>query len=257
MADIDLTFSFEITVSVEVSVEVEVEYEAEYGVTEIIIDEEEGDDDLDFDASAEINVDGWESWGSDVIVPARGWYAQFGQKNAVDFYNFKRYEDNILRGAGSDGVGEFDIYGQLDGKFFQFVKQYRGAHYVVYNGKLKKGIMTGTWEIPDNCDGTFNIQTGWQKWKGKYYQFDDGQHMKFDEMYIGDTGVIGHGNDGVGEFFINGYKDGDQVWFCKAYVGQHQVYYQGTLDGRKLKGRWEIPGNCDGKFKIKCKRELW
>merc|ERR1712194_309464 len=36
--------------------------------------------------------------------------------------------------------------------------------------------------------------------------------------------------------------------------GQHTVYYQGSMNGRVISGRWEIPGNCEGRFQITCNR---
>merc|ERR1712226_1310254 len=153
---------------------------------------------------------------------ARGWYAQFGNKQGVDFYDFRRFDDGQMRGAGSDGVGEFDLYGMIDANgYFTFDKQYRGAHTVVYRGRCVDGVLAGKWEIPGNCDGTFNIVTGWQRWLGGFWQFGNFSAMELEALYVGDSGVCGRGSDNIGQFRINGYKDGDQVWFAKAYIGQH------------------------------------
>merc|ERR1712151_789718 len=168
--------------------------------------EDDSDDEEGYEY--EIECDGYESWGGQNAVPAEGWYSQFGTKQYMDFYTFIRRQDEI-RGAGSDNVGEFDIMGRFKDKHFKFVKQYRGQHAVYYKGKLKKGVMTGTWEIPGNCDGKFNIQPGWQKWKGKYKQFGQSTKMKLMGMYVGDSGVYGYGYDDVGNFTVKGWKDGE------------------------------------------------
>jgi len=255
-----VSINFEITIEVEivmtVEIVVEVEYSEEYGITmeyeEESISEEEPEVEIDYD----IDVNGWESWGGDAVVPARGWFDQGGNKNSVDFYDFRKFDGGDLRGAGSDAIGEFDLFGRMNGEFFTFNKVYRGAHTVVYRGVDRNGVLTGTWEIPGNCDGVFNILTGWQRWKGKFYQGGDGNEMSFSSMYVGDSGVVGRGSDDIGQFAINGWKNGSTVCFAKHYQGAHTVYYQGELDGRKLKGRWEIPGNCNGKFKLKSKRDF-
>lgn len=254
-----VTISFEFTVEItieEPTEEVEVIYEegVEY-YDEEEYEVESDDDEFEY-CEDDFECDDWETWGDGVMVPAHGWYSQGGGCNQMWFDTLRRFGGEV-RGAGSDGVGEFDVYGSLDGHWCSFVKQYRGAHSVTYNGKFKNGVIAGTWVIPLNGDtGTFNIQPGWQKWKGKFYQ-GGGSKMHFDYMYVGDSGVTGGGDDAVGEFEIRGWKDGDNVRFCKSYIGQHQVMYNGFLDGKKLKGRWYIPLNGDsGKFKLKCNRNL-
>merc|ERR1712151_897028 len=187
--------------------------------------------------------------GEDLRVPAVGWYAQFGNKNSVDFWDFRLNGDQI-QGVGQDGVGTFDLWGKMnDNNRCVFYKQYRGAHCVNYYGKYneKKHIITGKWEIPGNCDGTYNISVGWQKWRGKFFQGGQGFKMSFDNMYIGEGGAWGSGSDDVGDFIIRGRRDGNNVTFAKGYIGAHTVFYNGWFDNDKLKGTWQIPGNCDGK----------
>lgn len=204
-----------------------------------------------------IEVDGWESWGGDVQVPAKGWFEQDGNKTNMTFTHFTRTENGGLSGKGSDDIGQFEITGSFSGGGFKFVKQYVGAHAVNYNGTYKAGVMTGKWEIPGNCSGKFNLMVGWQRWTGQFFQDGTGNKMELDYMYVGDSGVIGGGKDVVGEFKVNGKKDGNTITFAKHYIGAHTVYYMGGLEGRKITGKWTIPDNCEGKFKLKCKRDLW
>lgn len=252
-----MDFSIEITIEVDCSVDVEIEVEFDFGMdceitVEIEVEDDGAEDGCD-DLEVEIDIGGWEDWGQDVYCPCRGWYGQFGNKNEMYFENFQTFEGGAIRGCGSDGVGEFDIYGRLDDSgYFSFNKQYRGAHTVIYRGAIDSNtsVWRGRWEIPGNCDGIFNIQPGFQRWSGFFKQFGNRNDMDFNRMYIGDSGVFGDGADNVGYFNIRGYKSGNQVTFAKTYVGAHTVYYRGTAMGRQVMGRWEIPGNCNGSFRL-------
>merc|ERR1711937_914072 len=57
-------------------------------------------------------------------------------------------------------------------------------------------------------------QTGWQKWKGGFWQ-GGFYAMDLDNMYVGKDGVRGSGTDDVGYFEINGFRDGHNVTFAK------------------------------------------
>lgn len=244
---------------VEIEVEVcsgpqyEIEVEVDYGV--------EVEVEIELDTSepapvyALVATDGWEQWGSGMHVPATGWFAQFGNKNQVDFSDFQCDVNGKLTGSGSDPVGSFYLSGNMNSEnWFTFVKQYYGAHAVMYRGRLNKGVMAGKWEIPGNCDGTFNIMPGWQRWRGGFFQGGDHNEMVIDEMYIGSGGVKGRGRDAVGAFYCQGYTNGDQVSFAKTYVGAHTVFYNGQWQGKNVVGRWQIPGNCDGTFRLQAMR---
>jgi hypothetical protein len=258
----EVEISFDITFEKCEEQVVEIEYEPEYEVVEYEVVEtyeESSEEEVEIEIDTGFECDGWEAWGEECRVPAKGWFAQFGNKNSVDFWDFRLTETNEIRGVGSDAVGTFDLWGSMDDNHnVCFAKQYRGAHRVDYYGRFhaKKHVITGTWEIPGNCDGTYNIQVGWQKWKGKFFQGGQGFKMAFDNMYIGEGGAVGSGTDDVGTFDIKGWRNGNQVTFAKAYRGAHTVFYSGEFDGKKLKGTWQIPGNCDGKFKLKCNRNL-
>jgi len=243
--------TIEVTIHIETSYEIEVE--VEYGV------EVEVEIEIDMSPPAPtyalVATDGWEQWGQGMHIPATGWFAQFGNKNSVDFDDFQCNVNGDLTGTGSDPVGSFYLSGRMDNaNWFTFVKQYYGAHAVMYRGRMVKGVMSGKWEIPGNCDGTFNIMPGWQRWRGGFWQFDNFSEMVIDEMYIGAGGVRGRGSDAVGAFVVQGYTNGDQVSFAKQYIGQHTVFYNGKWEGRTVVGRWQIPGNCDGTFRLQAMR---
>ena len=69
---------------------------------------------------------------------------------------------NGVYGQGSDKFGSFVIRGQLQGNQLNFVKQYNGAHQVVYQGTLvaqgDQWIVNGNWMIPGNATETFQLQ---------------------------------------------------------------------------------------------------
>ena len=80
--------------------------------------------------------------------------------------------------------------------------------------------------------------------------------MKFTKLTV-DTkpgGLIdGSGTDEVGEFTFKGsFSPNEPVCrIFKQYIGQHAIYYQGTLDnaGGFVQGFWGFtPGSNDGKF---------
>lgn len=242
-----------IEVTIEVDGGYEIDVEVDYGVeveVEIEVDQQEPQPVYDL-----VATDGWEQWGQGMHVPATGWFAQFGQKNQVDFDDLQCDVNGNLSGCGSDPVGSFYLSGQMNSNnYFTFVKQYYGAHQVMYRGRLNKGVMAGKWEIPGNCDGTFNIMPGWQRWRGGFWQGGSFNEMVIDEMYIGKGGVKGRGSDAVGAFYCQGYTNGDHVSFAKQYVGAHTVFYNGRWEGKNVVGRWQIPGNCDGTFRLQAMR---
>merc|ERR1711937_145584 len=159
-----------------------IECDAEYGIVveeEIEVVETEPEVDIGY----AIDTSNWESWGADVNVPAKGWFDQGGSKNAMDIWDLRLGEGDVIRGAGSDAIGVFDIIGRMNGSFFRFDKMYRGAHTVVYRGTRRGSCLAGNWEIPGNCDGKFKIQTGWQKWQGGFWQ-GGFSAMDLDNMYV-------------------------------------------------------------------------
>lgn len=83
--------------------------------------------------------------------------------------------------------------------------------------------------------------------------------MKFDKLVVDakPSGLIeGSGTDEVGAFTFNGsFSPNEPVCrIFKQYIGQHAIYYQGTLDntGSNIEGFWGFkPGSNDGKFQMK------
>jgi len=136
------------------------------------------------------------------------------------------------------------------------VKQYIGAHLVNYSGKLSgKGVIRGSWEIPENCAGEFKIKMQFDRWRGFFVQGEDKSVMKL-QMVVQPEGVFGIGTDEVGSFICRGdwFVETNQLRFIKQYIGQHSVIYDGVLTKHKrweVEGFWAIPGNCDGKFQLK------
>lgn len=90
-------------------------------------------------------------------------------------------------------------------------------------------------------------------WEGTYEYAGQDAPMTFKSMYISATGNIkGHGSDDNGPFTIEGAMAGKEVKFVKQYTGAHAVNYSGHIDNQGvIQGKWEIPGNCDGSFKLK------
>lgn len=82
-------------------------------------------------------------------------------------------------------------------------------------------------------------------WRG--YWLHEGQKgpMDIDEFIIEacpNGRVLGKGKDMVGEFTFEGTFDPSNrsCTFVKQYIGQHQIFYQGTLDSTAtgIEGHW-------------------
>jgi len=262
-------FNFEFEVEVEVeppTIEYEVEYEVDYphhdqnfgyggghGGNHHYQNEVE----IEYEVEVEPNWGGWHSWGkrnNSWEVPWTGWYKQGGQKHDMYFQNFQCNSQGQIWGHGSDQVGSFNISGKCDWTHtgFTFHKQYVGAHTVIYKGRIQNGnLWVGNWSIPGNCQGNFQIRCKANKWKGAFWQNGQKNVMQLD-MQVNNHGVYGNGHDSVGGFIIRGDTHGKNVSFYKQYYGQHTVLYHGQLNHahNDIKGRWQIPGNCEGKFHL-------
>jgi hypothetical protein len=183
-----------------------------------------------------------------------GHYEQYGTKNPVNFENMSLGADGAIKGNGTDGVGAFTIEGKLEGTNISFEKKYP-AHAVVYKGTLKGDEITGTWEIPGNCNGTFQIDMECPKFVG-HYTMGDGvdEHPVLINISEKNNTVYGLGNDPVGNFRVSGAvcPHTHTVRFTKSYFGAHEVHYTGLVKSvggkRQYKGHWHIPNNCDGRF---------
>lgn len=221
--------------------EIELEIEVDLGI-ELSVD-------VEIDLGFDINV-----WGAPKSTPPKwtGWFATGDDQNEMILDNLDIGFDGIMSGGGSDGVGGFTIDGSMDGKgAFTFNKAYEGAHTVIYTGNLEGSALKGTWSIPDNADGDFEIKLDSAGWNGWFEQGGDKKDMELD-MSIGGDAVFGSGVDAVGSFIVRGTFDegsGD-CNFAKQYIGQHQVLYFGKNNGQAVRGKWTIPDNCEGKFKL-------
>jgi len=163
--------------------------------------------------------------------------------------------DGSLNGFGNDDCGNFTITGAIsDSSEVTFTKQYDGAHAVEYTGSLSGGTITGTWSIPDNCDGTFELQKLSQDWTG-FFEYGETKTDMALSMMVDSNGVHGLGNDDCGNFIILGECNNEGVMnFNKKYLGQHVVHYTGRITRKNnemaIKGKWKIPENCDGTFEL-------
>ena len=89
-------------------------------------------------------------------------------------------------------------------------------------------------------------------WRG-FYVYGGGEtrhpmslHLKFHE-----GNVTGDGDDDIGPFLIRGHYvlETLEVYWTKAYLGKHSVYYRGFGEPARIWGTWELPG-VSGGFKI-------
>jgi hypothetical protein len=68
------------------------------------------------------------------------------------------FRDGEVHGHGRDVIGRFTFHGDYDTKSgrIQLVKQYLGAHQVVYHGQPDgEGCILGQWNIGSNWKGPF------------------------------------------------------------------------------------------------------
>jgi len=185
------------------------------------------------------------------LSPWKGWFAQNGQKTDMHFQNFRVEMNGKIWGSGSDNVGQFQISGNMKphNQRLTFHKKYMGQHTVVYNGRMEGNHITGKWDIPGNCSGNFNMRLDAPRWTGAFWQNGQATQMVLD-MAVTQQGVTGYGQDEVGCFTIAGETHGNVVNFVKQYWGKHAVHYSGQWHGQNIEGEWQIPGNCNGHFKL-------
>jgi antitoxin component YwqK of YwqJK toxin-antitoxin module len=189
-----------------------------------------------------------------------GWFEQADAKTDMFFECMQLCNDGTVYGEGSDAVGSFTLNGTIgDAAEVSFVKQYEGAHAVNYSGQCIGATISGNWDIPDNCGGTFelNLSSDYvENWTGWFEQSGTNTDMALD-IHIDETGVFGMGADPVGTFMVRGIYDmsSGKVNFIKKYLGAHEVLYRGKLrftDGvYTVAGDWEIIDNCGGTFELR------
>lgn len=88
-----------------------------------------------------------------------GHYVQFFVKHAQQM-NLE-FADGLIRGDGSDGLGQFTIDGEYrvaGGEVrMGWIKTYNGAHSVLYLGTLQDGQIAGKWNLLIGLAGTGNF----------------------------------------------------------------------------------------------------
>jgi len=215
--------------------------------------------DVDFEPEVEIDVEvDADAWGAPEKISNASWsgyFMQAGEKFDMTFDNMSINFDGSIAGAGSDSVGTFNITGTMgnDGTF-TFDKAYEGAHTVSYKGSLVGTALKGTWCIDGQDEEEFEIQLDSGAWKGSFEQGGSKNAMRLN-MGVSGGGIFGCGSDDVGSFVLRGTEEGETFNFVKQYIGAHRVMYFGKSKGgdgsRTVKGKWSIPGNCDGTFGLK------
>jgi len=203
------------------------------------------------------HFNGSNNWANSNVTaaPWKGWYEQGGNKTDMSFNHFQLTFNSGINGAGSDAIGAFTINGTFSpaNGAVTFVKQYTGAHSVNYNGTLANGTITGTWEIPGNCSGGFELKQDAIEWKG-HYTFNGANTNMAIKLQVQKPAVFGVGQDEQGGFTIRGNYNGTHLQFVKQYHGKHSVQYAGqvshTPQGSTVTGWWQIPGNCQGQFTL-------
>ena len=110
----------------------------------------------------------------------KGHFYQNGQQFPMHFRHMCLDMNGHVTGDGSDAVGGFSLSGQLANGWMSFVKQYHGKHSVNYNGQCNddSGWFRGTWQIPGDCGGNFEIKVELPRWKGNYVQGGHKHHME-------------------------------------------------------------------------------
>ena len=86
----------------------------------------------------------------------KGYYELDGVKTEMRLKKFK-VKGNKISGNGDDEIGEFDIIGDYNAEHkVSFIKQYKGAHQVHYNGEIDGQSISGHWEV-NGLSGKFNF----------------------------------------------------------------------------------------------------
>merc|ERR1712072_231071 len=187
-----------------------------------------------------------------------GRFWQGGQANEMWFNHMIMDQHGKISGNGSDAVGGFSLSGHCSQNgHTEIHKQYHVAHAVIYRGQMdNNGWIRGNWDIPGNCNGTFELHVDQPSWSGFYQQGGTRHNMNFG-LCISGSSVFGNGFDGVGAFSVSGrYDQGSgNMNFTKYYYGAHSVQYKGQHHKEHgtdvIRGDWCIPGNSWDHFELK------
>lgn len=91
------------------------------------------------------------------------------------------------------------------------------------------------------------------RWKGFWEQPGLGREwMQPLDLHFVDGHIHGQGCDCVGLFRFTGtYTPDGKLSLVKQYLGQHQVFYEGHVDGEgTIRGQWSISGIFYGPFML-------
>ena len=89
----------------------------------------------------------------------KGWYELSGRQYEMTFQEFD-VSCGTVKGKGSDAVGVFEITGYCEtANGIRFLKHYKSAHTVLYNGTLDpdEQAITGHWSIDGYIGESFKI----------------------------------------------------------------------------------------------------
>jgi len=181
-----------------------------------------------------------------------GQFFQNGEPFEMELKHMIMDNNGAVTGEGSDAVGDFTIEGAMNDGWLEFKKQYE-AHFVNYRGQCTdgSGVFNGTWEIPGDCGGDFNIKCDLPRWSGYYVQGGAQNDMALD-LSITQEGVYGQGSDVVGFFVCRGEcRSNGDVLFRKQYVGAHSVDYYGKYEDGQVRGQWVLEGESPEPFELK------
>lgn len=82
-----------------------------------------------------------------------GYWVQDGNRGVMSLDI--RIENNLISGQGSDEVGPFVLNGEYDSQGnVKIVKNYTGAHTVIYGGLYQNDTIKGEWRIYDTVDAS-------------------------------------------------------------------------------------------------------
>ena len=89
-------------------------------------------------------------------------------------------------------------------------------------------------------------------WTGFYTYSPQDRHRMDLHLTFASGQMSGAGNDDIGAFVVTGRYSAESLecHWTKAYLGAHEVYYEGYREGKGIWGRWEINALHHGGFHI-------
>lgn len=100
-------------------------------------------------------------------------------------------------------------------------------------------MATRPWQDESAREGDARFPSG--RWVGFWRQDIYRGRMELD-ITFGAGRLFGDGRDCIGDFVLSGHYDGQTGKCCilKAYLGQHEVEYDGTATADGIRGVWRI-----------------